>query len=157
MKALGDYIHSKGFKYGLYEDRGRLTCQILPGSFEHERIDMQTFAEWGVDFIKIDSCFAEGNHRKSSENYALFRQCINETGRPMVMSISDFGMAAWAWGGKESSQMWRVAGDIGGWMSSLYHSAECSAGALAIHSAFNGLGRFAGPDTGMIRTSCQGN
>jgi alpha-galactosidase len=123
MKAIGDYIHSKGLKFGLYEDRGKMTCQQLPGSLGHEQIDMATFAEWGVDYIKMDSCFAESNRRMSSEHYALFRQCIQATGRPMVLSISDFGNAAWAWGGKESAQLWRTSNDIYPWMGSIYAGA----------------------------------
>ncbi|MHC4518009.1 MAG: sialate O-acetylesterase [Planctomycetota bacterium] len=145
MKAIGDYIHSKGLKYGLYQDRGRMTCQQLPGSFGHERTDMETFAEWGVDYIKLDSCFAESNGRMSSEDYALYRKHIQATGRPIVLSISDFGNAAWAWGGKESAQLWRTSNDIYPWMGSVYACAETSAGDRAIHPAFNGLWQFAGP------------
>jgi len=145
MKAIGDYIHSKGLKFGLYEDRGKLTCQQLPGSFGHERIDMESFAQWGVDYIKMDSCFAENNGRMSSEDYALYRKCIKATGWPIVLSISDFGNGAWAWGGKESAQLWRTSNDIYPWMGSIYACAETSAGDRAIHPAFNGLWQFAGP------------
>lgn len=145
MKAIGDYIHSKGLKYGIYQDRGRMTCQQLPGSFGHERIDMETFAEWGVDYIKLDSCFAESNGRMSLADYALYRKCVQATGRPMVLSISDFGNAAWAWSGKESAQLWRTSNDIYPWMDSVYACAETATGDRAIHPAFNGLGQFAGP------------
>jgi len=145
MKAIGDYIHSKGLKYGIYQDRGRMTCQQLPGSLGHEQIDMETFAEWGVDYIKMDSCFAENNGRMSSEDYAIFRRHIRATGRPIVLSISDFGNAAWAWGGKESAQLWRTSNDIYPWMDSIYACAETSAGDRSIHPAFNGLWQFAGP------------
>lgn len=145
MKAIGDYIHSKGLKYGIYQDRGRMTCQQLPGSFRHEQIDMATFAEWGVDYIKLDSCFAESNGRMSTEDYALYRTHIQATGRPIVLSISDFGNAAWAWGGKEWAQLWRTSNDIYPWMGSIYACAETSAGSRAIHPAFNGLWQFAGP------------
>ena len=145
MKAIGDYIHSKGLKYGIYEDRGEMTCQQLPGSFGYEQIDMDTFADWGVDYIKMDSCFAENNGRMSSEDYALYRKCIEGTGRPIVLSISDFGNGAWAWGGKESAQLWRTSYDIHPWMDSIYACAETSAGNQSIHPAFNGLWQFAGP------------
>jgi len=145
MKAIGDYIHSKGLKYGIYQDRGRMTCQQLPGSLGHEQIDMETFAEWGVDYIKMDSCFAESNGRMSSEDYAIFRRHIRATGRPIVLSISDFGNAAWAWGGRESAQLWRTSNDIYPWMDSVYACAETSAGDRSIHPAFNGLWQFAGP------------
>lgn len=145
MEAIGDYIHSKGLKFGIYEDRGHLTCQQLPGSFGHELIDMETFALWGVDYIKMDSCFAENNGRMSSEDYALYREGIEATGRPIMLSISDFGNAAWAWGGKESAQLWRTSNDIYPWMDSIYACANTSAGDQAIHPAFNGLWQFAGP------------
>lgn len=145
MEAIGDYIHSKGLKFGIYEDRGHLTCQQLPGSFGHELIDMETFALWGVDYIKMDSCFAENNGRMSSEDYALYREGIEATGRPIVLSISDFGNAAWAWSGKESAQLWRTSNDIYPWMDSIYACANTSAGDQAIHPAFNGLWQFAGP------------
>ncbi|MHC5077299.1 MAG: NPCBM/NEW2 domain-containing protein [Planctomycetota bacterium] len=145
MKAIGDYIHSKGLKFGLYEDRGHLTCQQLPGSFEHEREDMNKFASWGVDYIKMDSCFAENNGRLSSEDYKLYRYCITSTGRPMVLSISDFGNGAWAWGGEEMAQLWRTSYDIYPWMDSVYYCVDTSAGDLSIHPAFNGLWQFAGP------------
>jgi alpha-galactosidase len=58
MKAVGDYIHSKGFKFGIYECRGHITWNNLPGNFEHEQIAMNTFARWGVDCMKLDSCNA---------------------------------------------------------------------------------------------------
>lgn len=145
MKSIGDYIHGKGLRFGIYEDRGKLTCQQLPGSFGHEAIDMATFAEWGVDYIKLDSCFAESNGRYSSEDYAIYRKHIDGSGRAMVLSISDFGNAAWAWGGSASAQLWRSSGDIYPWMDSIYHCAETSAGDRAIHPAFNGLWQFAGP------------
>jgi alpha-galactosidase len=145
MKAIGEYIHSKGLKYGIYQDRGKMTCQQLPGSFGHERIDMETFAKWGVDYIKMDSCFAENNGRMSSKDYALYRKWIKAAGWPMVLSISDFGNGAWAWGGKESAQLWRTSNDIYPWMGSIYACAETSASDRAIHPAFNGLWQFAGP------------
>lgn len=145
MKDIGDYIHSRGLKFGIYEDRAYRTCQSLPGSFEHEDIDMATFAAWGVDYIKLDSCSAEGNGRLSSEDYAIYRDCIEATGRHMVLSISDFGNAAWVWGGKDTSQLWRTGWDIRSWMDSVYNCAECSAGSHRSHPAFNGLWQFAGP------------
>ena len=145
MKDIGDYIHSKGLKFGIYEDRAYRTCQSLPGSHGHEQIDMATFAAWGVDYIKLDSCSAEGNGRLSSEDYAIYRECIEATGRDMVLSISDFGNAAWVWGGKDTSQLWRTGWDIRSWMDSVYNCAECSGGSHRSHPAFNGLWQFAGP------------
>ncbi len=147
MKAVGDYIHSKGLKFGIYECRGKLTCQQLPGSFKHEQTDMNTFAKWGVDYIKLDACFAESNGRLSTEDFAIYHQAIKSSGRSMVLSISDFGNGAWAWGGKKYAQLWRTSGDIYPFMSSVYHCAETSGGSGSIHPAFNGLWQFSGPDS----------
>jgi alpha-galactosidase len=60
MKALGDYIHSLGLKYGIYSSPGPRTCQNLEGSYQHERIDAQSWAEWGVDYVKYDWCSYSG-------------------------------------------------------------------------------------------------
>jgi alpha-galactosidase len=145
MKAVGDYLHRKGLKFGIYEDRGYLTCQKLPGSFQHEEADMNIFASWGVDYIKMDSCFAEKNGRLTSDHYTLFKNCIIKSGRPMVLSISDFGNGGWAWDGKDMAHLWRTSGDIGRSMNSVYNCAETSGGDRSIHPAFNGLWQFAGP------------
>ncbi len=145
MKAIGDYIHSKGLKYGIYECRGYLTCQRLPGSFEHEDIDMATFAEWGVDYIKLDACYAEKNGRLTTEDLQIYKDAIDKTGRPMILSISDFGNGAWVWGGKNYGQLWRTSYDIYPWIENVYHHAETSGGDSRIHPAFNGLWQFAGP------------
>ena len=145
MKDIGDYIHSRGLKFGIYEDRAYRTCQSLPGSFGHEQIDMAIFAAWGVDYIKMDSCSAEHNGRLSSEDYAIYRKYIEETGRRMVLSISDFGNGAWVWGGKETSQLWRTGWDIQPWMDSVYNCGDTSGGSHRSHPAFNGLWQFAGP------------
>jgi alpha-galactosidase len=106
---------------------------------------MTIFASWGVDYIKLDSCFAESNGRLSTDDYALYRECIENTGRPILLSISDFGNGAWAWDGQRMAQLWRTSYDIYPWMGSVYNCAETSAGDHVIHPAFNGLWQFAGP------------
>ena len=145
MKSLGDYIHSKGLKFGIYECRGFKTCAGLPGSFKHEEDDMNTFASWGVDYIKLDGCFAEQNGRLSSIELAIYSKAIEKTGRPMILSISDFGNGSWAWGAKESAHLWRTSYDIYPNINSVYSCANTTAGDAVIHPAFNGLWQFAGP------------
>ncbi len=144
MRAIGDYIHSKGLKYGIYECRGRVTCQNLPGSYLHERIDIFTFASWGVDYIKMDACFAAQNGRLSSDDFTIYGEAIKDCGREMVLSISDFGQGAWAWGGKKYGQLWRTSMDIYPNMNSVYKCAESSGGSESSHPGFNGLWQFAG-------------
>jgi hypothetical protein len=145
MQALGEYIHSKGLKYGIYQDRGHSTCMRLPGSFGHEQIDMDLFAEWGVDYLKLDSCYAEINGRPSSEDFGVYQMCIIKTGRPMILSMANYTDPSWAWGGDEIGHLWRTSFDIGPHMGSVYYCMDTSAGDTVIHPAFNGLWQFAGP------------
>lgn len=145
IKALSDYIHSKGLKFGLYQDRGHLTCMRLPGSFGHEQVDMDTFAAWGVDYIKLDSCYAEINGRKSSDDFGVFKECIVKTGQPMILSMANYIDPSWAWDGQSIGHLWRTSFDIGPRMGSVYYCAGTTAGDIVIHPAFNGLWQFAGP------------
>jgi len=145
INALSDYIHSKGLMFGLYQDRGHLTCMRLPGSFGYEQVDMDTFAAWGVDYIKLDSCYAEINGRKSSDDFGVFKECIIKTGRPMILSMANYTDPSWAWGGQEIGHLWRTSFDVRPQMGSVYYCADTSAGDIVIHPAFNGLWQFAGP------------
>jgi alpha-galactosidase len=145
MKVIGDYIHSKGLKFGIYECRGYLTCQKLPGSYNHEDIDMKSFASWGVDYVKLDGCYAERNNRPSDEDMAIYSNGIKKSGRPMVLSISDFGNGSWAWGAKDFAHLWRTSYDIRPTIESVFYCASTSGGNAVIDSAFNGLWQFAGP------------
>ncbi|KAF5271102.1 hypothetical protein FQA39_LY08240 [Lamprigera yunnana] len=86
MKNLSDYIHSKGLKFGLYQDYGTHTCEGYPGILGHLEIDANTFAEWGVDYTKIDGCNA--NESTYEEGYTEFGKYLNKTNRPMVYSCS---------------------------------------------------------------------
>src|SRR5581483_8956268 len=72
IKALADYVHAKGLKLGIYTDAGRMTCQKRPGSFEDEKQDIDTYATWGVDYVKVDWCFAEGLDPETQ--YEKFKQ-----------------------------------------------------------------------------------
>jgi alpha-galactosidase len=110
MKALADYVHSKGLKFGLYTDAGRRTCQGRPGTYEHEETDARTFAEWGVDYVKEDWCYAEG--LDAPTQYARFRDALARAGRPIVLSICEWGSnRPWEWG-PATGHLWRTTGDI---------------------------------------------
>jgi alpha-galactosidase len=110
MKALADYIHSKGLKLGVYTDAGRLTCQKRPGSYQHEVQDARSYAAWGVDYVKVDWCHAEG--LDPEVQYAKFRDALAQAGRPIVFSICDWGVKApWRWG-PSTGNLWRTTGDI---------------------------------------------
>lgn len=145
MKVIGDYIHSKGLKFGLYECRGYLTCQKLPGSYNHEDKDMKSFASWGVDYVKLDGCYAERNKRPSDQDMAIYSAAIKKSGRPMILSISDFGNGSWAWGAKDYAHLWRTSYDITADIETILYCANTSGGDGVSHPAFNGLWQFAGP------------
>lgn len=110
IKALADYVHALGLRLGIYTCAGRLTCQERPGSYGYELLDMQTYADWGIDYVKVDWCFTEGLNPR--ERYAIFRDAILATGRPMVLSICNWGLdSPWVWG-PHTGHLWRTSMDI---------------------------------------------
>jgi alpha-galactosidase len=110
MKALGDYIHSKGLKFGIYSDAGRQTCGGRPGSQGHEYQDALTYARWGVDYLKYDWC--NTGSRNAEEAYALMADALRSTGRDIVFSLCEWGTAKpWLWA-KNIGNLWRTTGDI---------------------------------------------
>jgi alpha-galactosidase len=110
MKALADYIHAQRLAFGLYTDAGTHTCQGRPGTLGHEDQDARTFAAWGVDYVKEDWCHAEG--LDAPTQYAKFRDALARTGRPIVLSICEWGTnQPWEWG-PHTGQLWRTTGDI---------------------------------------------
>lgn len=129
MKALGDYIHSKGFKFGIYEDGGVRTCAGRPGSYGHEREDAAQFASWGVDFLKYDFCYVPAG----ADGRLLFRrmgQALRETGRDIVFSACWSGGECHEWARTAGAHMWRLSGDIfDNWKSisaTGYHALDMS-------------------------------
>ena len=111
IKPLADYVHSKGLKFGIYTDAGRLTCQGRPGTYGSEEIDARTFAEWGVDYVKEDWCNSEG--LDAPTQYAKFRDALAKARRPIVFSICEWGSnQPWEWGPR-TGNLWRTTGDIG--------------------------------------------
>lgn len=116
MKAVADYVHSKGLKFGIYTDRGTKTCAGRPASQDHEDIDAQTFADWGVDYVKEDSCNAPSDHDTAFAQYGKMRDALNKTGRHIYFSLC--GWNNWyAPPGYSLGNSWRIAGDCNGWDS----------------------------------------
>jgi alpha-galactosidase len=145
IKALADYVHSKGLKFGLYTCAGRKTCQERPGSRGHEFQDALTYARWGVDFVKADWCNSEGQH--AVESYALLRDALYQAGRPMVFSLCEWGLnKPWEWAA-DVGHMWRTTGDIrDNWDIPDAKEGKCWAGGVIINLDMQqGLEEFAGP------------
>lgn len=145
MKALSDYIHSKGLKFGIYSDAGTNTCGGKPGSEGYEYQDALTYAKWGVDYLKYDWC--NTGTRNAEEAYTTMRNALYAAKRPVVLSICEWGdNKPWTWAAN-IGQLWRTTGDI-------YHCFECqwnhgiwsSWGILNIVDMQKDLRKYAGPD-----------
>jgi alpha-galactosidase len=147
MKAVGDYIHSVGLKFGIYSDAGEKTCERRPGSLGHEYQDAMRYASWGVDYLKEDWCNTTTQDAKSA--YALMRKALDATGRPIVLSICEWGShQPWLWGKESGGNLWRTTGDIQDrWegKKEWRPGSCCSYGVLAIVDAQDGIESFAGP------------
>ena len=110
MKALADYVHGQGLKFGVYSDAGTQTCQGRPGSHGFETKDAQDYAAWGVDYLKYDWCHAEGIDAQDA--YKTMRKALDDSGRPIVFSMCEWGShKPWTWA-KGVGHLWRTTGDI---------------------------------------------
>lgn len=112
MKALADYVHSLGFKFGMYSCAGVRTCAGYPSSFDHEFVDAKTFAEWGVDYLKYDYCnfpaSADGMNR-----YATMSMALKASGRDILFAACNWGSdKPWGWMKSLGAHMYRSTGDI---------------------------------------------
>ena len=113
IKALADYVHSKGFKFGMYSDAAEKTCGNYPGSYGFEDQDAQLWASWEVDFLKYDYCFAPPEQAVAIERYARMGDALRKTGREFLYSLCEWGsQAPYLWGRKVGGHMWRVSGDV---------------------------------------------
>lgn len=148
LKALGDYIHARGLKFGIYSDTGEKTCAGFPGSQGHEYQDARQYAAWGVDYVKYDWCNTGTgeNQRNAREGYRTMRDAIRASGRPMVFSICEWGEnKPWLWA-TDVGHLWRTTGDITNcWDCEVGHGNWSSLGVLRILDKQNGLRDYAGP------------
>ena len=141
IKALADYVHSRGLKFGIYSDAGSMTCAKRPGSLGHEYQDALQYAAWGVDYLKYDWCNTTTQDAKAA--YALIRNALNASGRPIVLSMCEWGTAKpWLWGKSIGGNLWRTSGDI----SDMWQSKDKDhLGMLDILDLQVGLESYAGP------------
>ncbi|HUB17708.1 MAG TPA: glycoside hydrolase family 27 protein [Acidobacteriaceae bacterium] len=148
MKALADYVHSKGLKLGIYSGPGPKTCAGYPASYGHEEQDAKTYAAWGIDYLKYDLCSYRQIMREQAPNdpakqmqlmhqaYEKMHQALLATGRPIVYSLCQYGWDdVWKWGPEVGGNLWRTTGDIN---DTYQRMADIGFGQL-------GLARYAGP------------
>lgn len=144
MKALADYIHSKGLKIGIYSDAGWKTCGGRPGSRGYEFQDAQTYAEWGIDYLKYDWCNTEGLNAEGA--YQTMSAALRKAGRPIVFSLCEWGnQKPWLWGQKVG-HLWRTTGDITACFDCVVNHGDWKAwGVVQILDMQEGLRQYAGP------------
>ena len=151
IKALADYVHSKGLKFGIYSDAGTKTCGRMPGSYGYEEKDANLFAEWGVDYLKYDYCFcpdyvsANNDYRMAIDRYKSMGDALKATGRPIVFSICEWGpRSPWLWGKEVGGHLWRTSYDVYDMWDSPRNEMS-PIGIMASVDVVVNLGRFAGP------------
>src|SRR5256714_3146208 len=123
ITGVANYVHGKGLKLGIYESAGTATCAGFPGSLNHEQTDADSFAAWGVDYLKYDNCNNQGVPWQT--RYDAMRDALANTGRPIVYSLCEWGEdSVWTWGAS-AGNLWRTTGDINasyGSMLSIFHA-----------------------------------
>lgn len=144
MKALADYIHSKGLKLGVYSDAGWTTCAGRPGTRGHEFQDATSYAAWGVDYLKFDWCATDNLSGHGA--YQTMSAALRRAGRPIVFSLCEWGTAKpWTWA-SDIGHLWRTTGDISPVFDGIVdHGNWKSLGVMAILDLQKGLRQFAGP------------
>ncbi len=152
MKALADYVHSKGMKLGIYSSPGDQTCAHFEGSLGHEQQDADLYASWGIDYLKYDLCgfrrkmqadapgdTAEAKSQQDKmmrDAYMKMHQALLKTNRPIVYSLCQYGWdAVWQWGPEVGANLWRTTGDVQANFPSIALIAQTQIG----------IGKYAGP------------
>jgi len=140
IKALADYVHTRGLGLGIYTDAGSSTCQGRPGTLGHEEQDARTFAAWGVDYVKEDWCHAKG--LDAPTQYRRFREALERAGRPIILSLCEWGSnQPWEWA-PSIGHLWRTTGDI----SDKWPSMLANLDVTAQHARAAGPGGWNDPD-----------
>ncbi|MEO6707578.1 MAG: glycoside hydrolase family 27 protein [Ginsengibacter sp.] len=144
IKAVADYIHSKGFKFGLYNCAGTLTCAKYPGTRGYEYQDARNYAAWDVDYLKYDWCNTEGINAK--EAYTTMSKALKTAGRPIVFSICEWGVnKPWQWAAPVG-QLWRTTEDIYQVFDSVHNWGTWNAlSVMRIVDLNDSLRQYAGP------------
>lgn len=117
FKALTDYIHSLGLKFGIYSSPGHITCGGHVGSYQHEEIDAKTWEKWGVDYLKYDHCgyleIQKDSEEKSiQEPYIVMRKALDKVNRDIVYCVGYGAPNVWNWGEQAGGNQWRTTRDI---------------------------------------------
>ncbi|MDQ2720884.1 MAG: glycoside hydrolase family 27 protein [Bacteroidota bacterium] len=152
IKALADYVHSKGIKLGIYSDAAQLTCANYTASLGFEEQDAKTFAGWGIDYLKYDYCHAPEDSNTAKIRYKKMADALRKSQRDIVFSICEWGgRQPWYWAADAGGQLWRTTGDIMDSWQSMMHNYDINA-KLENHA---GPGYWNDPD--MLIVGLRGN
>lgn len=151
MKALADYVHSKGLKIGIYSSPGPRTCAGFEASWGHEQLDAEQYAAWGFDYLKYDWCSYEEVQDRSrpelprlEKPYQVMREALDHVDRDLVFSLCQYGLGqVWRWGAEVGGNCWRTTGDITDEWKSM---ASIGFGQTGLEG-YGGPGRWNDPDT----------
>ena len=144
MKALGDWLHERGLKFGIYSSPGDYTCGGYLGSIDHELQDAESYNSWGVDYLKYDWCGYGRAHAKERDKgvasyvrpYLLMQKFLREQPRDIFYSLCQYGMAnVWEWGRFVDANSWRTTGDITDTWRSMYDIGFRKQAGLAEYAA----------------------
>lgn len=144
IKGVADYVHGLGLKLGIYGDAGTKTCAGYPGSLGHEELDAETWAEWGVDYVKYDNCYnqSDGSRADYVRRYTAMSDALKNTQRSIVYSICEWGQSQpWEWA-KGVGHLWRTTGDI----SDNWSSVRANIATNAALARYAGPGHWNDPD-----------
>jgi len=151
IKALADYVHSKGLKFGIYSDAGTMTCGDMPASFRYEENDAKMLAEWGVDYLKYDFCYCpdyaslHNDYKMAISRYKAMGDALKATGRPIIFSICEWGpRSPWLWGKEVGGHLWRTSYDVADFWDKPRNESS-PIGILTSIDVVSNLDRFAGP------------
>lgn len=144
MKAVADYVHAKGLKFGLYNCAGTLTCAGYPGTRGYEYQDARFYAAVGIDYLKFDWCSSNGINAK--EAYTTMSKAIKLAGRPVLFSLCEWGQnKPWTWA-SPVGHIWRTTGDITAQFEGVKsHGSWSSSGVMKILESQDTLRKYAGP------------
>ena len=163
LKTVADYVHQNGMKFGLYTDAADRTCAGAFGSYGYETIDAKTYAEWGVDVVKCDYCYAPDDVETAKKRYKALADAFAAAGNNTMLYICEWGVREpWKWGAEVGGRCWRISQDVRDcWTGSgsgvgVVQSIE----AMKNHSAYQGVNRFNDSDmlcTGLHATGKSSN
>lgn len=163
LKTVADYVHQNGMKFGLYTDAADRTCAGAFGSYGYEEIDAKTYAEWGVDVVKCDYCYAPDDVETAKKRYKALADAFAAAGNNTMLYICEWGVREpWKWGAEVGGRCWRISQDVRDcWTGSgsgvgVVQSIE----AMKNLSAYQGVNRFNDSDmlcTGLHATGKSSN